>query len=72
MGQPNYKSNIINSNQLQKARLAQLEAEAARLGIQPFDANEDMRGDFWPEDESIDDFLAAVRQWRKTPARRKS
>jgi hypothetical protein len=21
-------------------------------------------GDFWPEDENIDDFLAALREWR--------
>jgi hypothetical protein len=21
-------------------------------------------GDFWPEEESIDDFLAALREWR--------
>ena len=24
----------------------------------------DLLGDFWPEDENIDDFLAAVREWR--------
>jgi len=24
----------------------------------------DLLGDFWPEEESIDDFLAAMREWR--------
>ena len=24
----------------------------------------DLLGDFWPEEESIDDFLQAVREWR--------
>ncbi|MGB7759613.1 MAG: hypothetical protein WBL61_07290 [Bryobacteraceae bacterium] len=24
----------------------------------------DLLGDFWPEGESIDDFLAAMREWR--------
>ena len=24
----------------------------------------DLLGDFWPEEESIDDFLAALRDWR--------
>jgi len=24
----------------------------------------ELLGDFWPEEESIDDFLAAVREWR--------
>ena len=25
---------------------------------------QDLIGDFWPEDESVDDFLAAMREWR--------
>ena len=30
---------------------------------------EDLWGDFWPEDESVDDFIHAVRRWRrKDPA----
>jgi len=24
----------------------------------------DLLGDFWPEEESIDDFLVAMREWR--------
>ena len=24
----------------------------------------DLLGDFWPEDESVDDFLRALREWR--------
>ena len=24
----------------------------------------DLLGDFWPEEESIEDFLAAMREWR--------
>jgi hypothetical protein len=24
----------------------------------------DLLGSFWPEDESIDDFLSALREWR--------
>ena len=30
----------------------------------------ELLGDFWPENESIDDFLAALREWRghTTPA----
>ncbi len=26
---------------------------------------EDLWGDFWPEDESVDDFIHAVRRWRR-------
>lgn len=29
---------------------------------------EDLYGDFWPEDESVDDFINAVRQWRDEDA----
>lgn len=29
----------------------------------PRDPHE-LLGDFWPEDESIDDFLAALHEWR--------
>ena len=25
---------------------------------------QDLLGDFWPEEESIDDFLSAIREWR--------
>jgi hypothetical protein len=24
----------------------------------------DLLGDFWPEEESVDDFLTAMREWR--------
>ncbi len=26
---------------------------------------EDLWGDFWPEDESVDDFVSTVRRWRR-------
>lgn len=34
---------------------------------------DDLIGDFWPDDESSDEFIAAVRQWRRegTEARRR-
>jgi hypothetical protein len=25
---------------------------------------EDLQGDFWPEDESVDEFIETVRRWR--------
>ena len=30
----------------------------------PVDDVRILHGDFWPEDESIEDFLAALREWR--------
>ena len=31
---------------------------------------EDLIGDFWPEDESCDEFIATLRQWRREGADR--
>ena len=33
-------------------------------GAGPTSDRRQLLGDFWPEDEDIDDFLAAVRDWR--------
>lgn len=49
----------------QREALARLLKSADEQGVKPL-TREDldaMRG-VWPEDESIDDFIAAVRQWR--------
>lgn len=32
--------------------------------VVPTDDARQLLGDFWPEDESVDDFIAAVREWR--------
>jgi len=36
-----------------------------RSGCEPVQRLEDLWGDFWPEDESVDDFISAVRRWRR-------
>ena len=46
----------------QRTILEQLEASQ---GIKPVVGLDQSRGDFWPDDESIDDFVGAVRQWRE-------
>ena len=33
-------------------------------GTIPTSDPRELFGDFWPEDENIDDFLAALREWR--------
>jgi hypothetical protein len=38
---------------------------AEEQGVKPVERFEDLLGDFWPEDESIDDFVATIRQWRR-------
>jgi hypothetical protein len=39
------------------------ELVAAQATVFPRDPRE-LLGDFWPEEESIDDFLSAMREWR--------
>ena len=41
-----------------------IEELVAQQGVKPIENIDDLKGDFWPEDESVDDFIAAVRQWR--------
>ena len=36
----------------------------AQQGKGPITDIAELRGDFWPEEESIDDFLAALHEWR--------
>jgi hypothetical protein len=38
---------------------------AASQGVQPVTNLNDLFGDFWPEDETTDQFVAAVREWRR-------
>jgi hypothetical protein len=46
-----------------------LETLARLQGTAPVDFNELMATpEHWPDDESVDDFIAAVREWRKEGA----
>lgn len=40
-------------------------ALAAAQGVQPISDPSELAADFWPEEESADQFIAAVRQWRR-------
>lgn len=42
-----------------------LEELAEVQGVSPVENFEDLLGDFWPEDESVDDFLEARERWRR-------
>ena len=39
---------------------------ARQQGVRPIQNMEDLKGDFWPEEESIDDFLSWVRELRQS------
>lgn len=44
---------------------ARLEALAKAQGIVPVEDPSTLLGTFWPEDESIDEFLAALEAWHR-------
>ncbi len=37
---------------------------AAQQGVKPIEDIDELLGDFWPEEESEDEFLATIRAWR--------
>ena len=37
---------------------------AAEQGVTPIDDPAELVADFWPADDSVDEFLAALRRWR--------
>lgn len=40
--------------------------ELAKIqGVTPLKRLDDLWGDFWPEDESVDDFIDTIRLWRR-------
>jgi len=45
-----------------------LEQLAQEQGVHPVSNFDDLLGDFWPEDETADEFIAAVRRWRNDAA----
>lgn len=49
----------------QRQALAKLLKSAEEQGVKPLDWDA-LRGkaNFWPEDESIDEFIATIKEWR--------
>jgi len=65
-------ANVIDEEMLERNRTpeqreawAQLLKQAEAQGIKPLTKEDlDAMANAWPEDENIDDFIAAVQQWR--------
>lgn len=47
-----------------------MEGLAAQQGVSAVSDFDSLLGDFWPEDESADEFIASVREWRREGERR--
>lgn len=46
-----------------------LNALVRKQGVKPAARLEDLLGDFWPDDESADEFLAARQEWSQAGRR---
>ena len=69
MSQKNIKEDETSANSAEAARAALLEV-ARQQGIRPVTDLTQLRGDFWPDSESIDDLIHTVRSWRDEPEAR--
>lgn len=48
-----------------EAARKELERLAAEQGVRPIEDFESLKADFWPKDESVDDFVRTVRERRR-------
>ncbi len=48
-----------------------LDSLAAQQGVQESTSVEGLKGDFWPADEDMDEFVTTLRQWRHENGGRK-
>jgi hypothetical protein len=58
---------VINQDEENERRRAHERARelARKQGVKPIRNIEDLHGDFWPEEESVDEFLEWVRTTRQ-------
>jgi hypothetical protein len=48
-----------------------INALAVQQGVPDSTSLADLQGDFWPADEEMDEFISALRQWRRESSGRK-
>jgi hypothetical protein len=66
MSKSNREEQRAKSPEESHARAREL---ARRQGVEPIRSIEDLRGDFWPEKDSVDEFLSWVRSIRHDECR---
>jgi hypothetical protein len=67
MSKSNREEKRTESPEESHARAREL---ARRQGVEPIRSIEGLRGDFWPEEDSVDEFLSWVRTIRQDDIRR--
>jgi hypothetical protein len=61
---------ILNDASASEAARMELEKLAAEKGVKPITDFESLRAKFWPEEESVDDFVRTVRERRRDSGKR--
>ncbi len=56
---------ILSGQAFREQRPKTWQELAAEQGVRPVGSMDELLGDFWPAEDSIDEFLAAVREWRR-------
>ncbi|HKQ99315.1 MAG TPA: hypothetical protein VJT09_01505 [Pyrinomonadaceae bacterium] len=56
---------IAAAEEARKQSHARLRELARRQGVKPISNIAELQGDFWPEEESVDEFLSWVRELRQ-------
>jgi hypothetical protein len=62
---PGPETEAKSAEDFRKRAHARLWELARQQGVEPIRNIKDLQGDFWPEDESVDDFLAWVKEIRQ-------
>ena len=57
--------NALGKDYVAKARRQELVQLAAEQGVEPIANLDSLKADFWPEDESVEDFVRNVRERRR-------
>lgn len=58
----------VNGREFMAQIPADLRSIAARQGVKPVEDFDNLLGDFWPEDETAEEFIATIREWRSEGA----
>lgn len=71
MSQKNLKEDKASASDAESAREFVIEL-ARKQGIGPVTDLAQLRGNFWPEHENIDDLINTVQAWRNEPETRRT
>lgn len=58
------KVKIVPSSVSAKIEPSDIYGLAQQQGVEPIKSMDALKADFWPEEESVDDFIKTIRTWR--------